>query len=152
MDFHVQHESVADGDLVIRQTLLSGPKLIFRNRPVPREKGCYTVPGRNGRPVTVRIPSPFFFLVPKIEINGQPFLVAQPLKWYEYTWTLLPLVLIVPGGAIGGALGAAAAVINLAVSRGRQPAIVKFSITTAVTAAAVGFWTAAAVLIRGSIR
>ena len=55
--------------------------------------------------------------VPTLEINGVKNQVAEKLKWFEYLIGGLPILLLFLGGAIGGAIGVAGAIINFNIFR-----------------------------------
>ncbi len=66
-----------------------------------------------------------FDYVPKIIIDGKEMLLARKLLWYEYILGFLPLLLLLYGGAIGGALGAVGALLNVRIFRTDWPMVVK---------------------------
>jgi len=78
-----------------------------------------------------------FLDVPNLFIEGKLIRVVPPLKWYEWIWNGLPILLIFLGGAVGGALGAVAVAINISIFRSQQDAILKYSITGVVSFVAV---------------
>jgi len=47
-----------------------------------------------------------------LNIDGKKYPMANKLKWYEYIVGALPIGLVFSGGAVGGAIGGAATVIN----------------------------------------
>ena len=59
-----------------------------------------------------------------------------------------PLVLVAIGGVIGGALGAAAYAINLAIYKGRMPGVFKLILNLGVGFSAVAAWLMIALALR----
>jgi hypothetical protein len=59
-----------------------------------------------------------------------------------------PLILVAIGGVIGGALGAAAYAINLAIYKGRMPVIYKLLLNLGVGFSAIAVWLIIALAIR----
>jgi hypothetical protein len=60
------------------------------------------------------------------------------LAWYEYGWAMLPVVLLVVGGAVGGLCAAAAIACNLYVMRSRLRPVWRYSLAGLATVAAAG--------------
>jgi len=50
--------------------------------------------------------------VPILNIEGKKHAMAAPLKWYEYLFGGLPILIILGGGILCGMIGGAATVIN----------------------------------------
>ena len=74
------------------------------------------------------------------------FTELPALKWHERFWIWLPFGLVLVGGAVGGACGAAAAAYNLRLMRGDRPAIQKYLLTALISLAAVVAYLALATL------
>ncbi len=64
----------------------------------------------------------------------------RSLRWYEMIWSAVPLILIVIGGAIGGALGAVALFINMGIFGSKADPFVKFALTGFVTVVAIALY------------
>jgi hypothetical protein len=60
------------------------------------------------------------------------------LAWYEYGWAMLPVVLLVAGGAVRGLCAAAAIACNLYVMRSRLRPACRYSLAGLATVAAAG--------------
>ncbi|WP_263523493.1 hypothetical protein [Flavobacterium sp. SH_e] len=56
-----------------------------------------------------------------LNIDGKKYPMANKLKWYEYIVGALPIGLLFSGGAIGGAIGGTATVINYTFFREETP-------------------------------
>jgi len=40
-----------------------------------------------------------------VVFDGQTITLVSPLRWYEYAWMSLPLLLVFAGGALGALFG-----------------------------------------------
>ena len=69
---------------------------------------------------------------------------APDLKWHERFWVGLPFGLVLVGGAVGGACGAAAASCNIRLMRSRRPTAQKYLLTGMISFAAVITYVASA--------
>jgi len=69
------------------------------------------------------------------------------LAWYEYGWAMLPVVLLVLGGAVGGLCAAVAIACNLYVMRSRLRPAWRYSLAGLATVAAAGAYLGVAGMI-----
>lgn len=150
MRFEIQHPAFTRRRLSVETSggLFSQPRLYVDGQPVTPVKGKYTVASDAGADATIRFKAGFPDPIPKIVIDDKVVALAPPLKGYEQAWILLPLVLVVLGGAIGGLCGAVAATTNGRIFRGEQGAFAKYSLSALVTLAAVFAWLALAIALR----
>jgi len=93
-----------------------------------------------------------FLDVPNLFIEGKLIRVVEPLKWYEWIWNGLPVVLVFVGGALGGVLGALAVSINISVFRSQQDGILKYSITGVVSFIAVVLYLVLGIAIQSVLK
>jgi len=88
--------------IVVRPAgLLSGPRLLVNGQAAPkgRRRGEALLRRNDGREAVARWKSQFMGLdLPQLVVDGETVPVAQPLKWYQWAWSALP-VLLVLGGA-----------------------------------------------------
>jgi hypothetical protein len=75
---------------------------------------------------------------------------SKKLRWYEYVWTCLPLVLVLIGGLIGGLVGGSAAAANIKLFRSQASTLAKYTISGSTSLMAVIIWYAIVVLIRAT--
>lgn len=61
----------------------------------------------------------------------------RDLRWHERFWVGLPFSLVLVGGAVGGACGAAAATWNIHLMRGDRSLLLRYLLTGLVSLAAV---------------
>ena len=70
---------------------------------------------------------------PKIKIGDEIVELASPLKWYEYVWIGIPIVLVFSGGAIGGLVGVVAAIASGKIFRGNNGSAAKYGLSALIT-------------------
>lgn len=75
-----------------------------------------------------------FDYLPKVEVDGKAIALGRPLSGVEYVIGGLPLVLIVTGGALGGASGAVGTMYNYRVLRSSASMPAKVAGLVGVTA------------------
>ncbi len=119
--------------------ILAGPRLLVDGQPAPKgpKRGQLLLRRNDGTEVVARLRGGFVDPIPEIIIDGKTVAVAEPLHWYQWGWAGLPLVLLILGGALGGALGAIGAFINGRIFRSALPGIAKYVVTALVFAGSV---------------
>ncbi|WP_346863763.1 hypothetical protein [uncultured Draconibacterium sp.] len=109
------------------------PKLVYNNIEIPKLNNRYAVNGNNETPYIFALKNNFFDPVPKVEVNNQALQIVQAIKWYEYLWMGLPIVLIFQGGLIGALLGFFASRINISIFRNNKKQIIKYLFTLGIS-------------------
>ena len=124
---------------ILAPTVTTGPKLLVNGMPAMpgAVKNEYVLQLNTGQQVIAHVTPGFFDPAPKLTINGYPIAVARPFQWYEWMIMCVPLILIGFGGALGGGLGAAAAVANGFVLRSTMPAALRYLAAMGITAVAI---------------
>lgn len=117
--------------------LISSIKLLVNGQPAPKGKkrGDMLLRRDDGQEVVARFKSTFMD-VPSLLVDGQIIRVVEPLKWYEWIWNALPLLIVFSGGFIPILIGFVAASINLSIFRKQETALAKYGLTGLVTFAA----------------
>ncbi len=72
--------------------------------------------------------------------TDQPTSSSVKLPWYEHAWSGLPLVLMLVGGAIGGACGGVGYALSTAVFKKAMPTPAKYVISLLISIAAAGMY------------
>jgi YD repeat-containing protein len=90
--------------------------------------------------------------IPKIEIAGSLIKLARPLRWYEYLWMGLPVLLVFEGGWVGALVGLAAVYSSTQIFRGDRTTTAKYALTGAISIAAVSVFVLVAPMAEGLIR
>lgn len=85
--------------------------------------------------------------VPELYPDKKTTKADSSLKWYELIWAGLPLVILFFGGAVGGAMGAMAMVINTKVFKSDLNGFIKYLISGLVSLFALLSYFVLAVLI-----
>lgn len=127
--------------------LFTGARLLVNGQPAPKGKGRgeMLVRRNDGKDVTFTFRNNFLD-VPALLVDGKPLELVEPLKWYEWVWNGLPVVLVFLGGAIGALIGILAVTFNLKIFRSSQNPLMKYVLTGAVGVGAFIFYLIAATL------
>jgi hypothetical protein len=125
------------------------PKLLVDGTPAPagNEANTFALVRNDGKTATAQLKSGSLGSSVEVVIDGIPYSVMEPLQWYEWAWNCLPILLICAGGAVGGAFGGGALVLNLRVFRSQASPVARYLLTAAVTAAALAAYLVIAALI-----
>ena len=139
MQYPVQIEGFEGQSIVVQAPgFLAGPKLLVNGQPAAKgpKRNQLSLRRNDGMEAVVQWkPRALGLDVPQLLVDGQTVEVVESLKWYEWLWSALPLVLIFSGGAIGGLLGAIGLFANIKLFRSSLSNIVKYLATGAVIVA-----------------
>src|SRR5262249_28187489 len=85
--------------------MVSGPKVLIGEAVAPRGKGrrTFSLRKNDGTLGEVRLKYRALDPVPIVEYVGRQIDVVRSLRWYEYAWMALPILLL-HGGALGAVL------------------------------------------------
>ncbi len=89
--------------------------------------------GKGGKPVSVYVQSAFFDTIPRLRVAGQTIHIAPPLKWYQYVWSGIPLILVLYGGMLGAILALIGFIFNVRLSRSNLSPLLRFAAIGGVT-------------------
>lgn len=124
-----------------------GAKIVSGGQVLPKKKGKFIVTLQDGREVPIGLKIGLDLFMPSLEVSNRIIEVAPKLPAYQCIWSALPLAMIAFGGALGGGLGAMAAVINLKLFRREISLPLKFVLTLLVSLASVLAWICAVALL-----
>ena len=127
---------------------LSGIKLFADGKRLKRTKGRYTVPRSDGSTAEIRLKAGLDFTNPSIIHGSEEVRALSTLPVPLIILAMLPIGLVA-GGAIGGAFGGGAFMLNMGLMRSDQALLVRVLLCIAITACAAGAWLAIAAAIRG---
>jgi len=129
--------------------VVSGPKILVGDVIAPRGKrrGTFSVRKNDGTLAEVRLKHRVLDPVPIVEYEGRQIDVVRRLKWYEYVWMALPILLL-HGGALGALFGFGAIHISSRILRGARSAWVRYTLTGLVSVSAAGAFLLAAALVQ----
>jgi hypothetical protein len=140
MKYIVPIEGLAEGKVMVDlDGIFSGPKLYVNNMPATRaeKKDEYLIKKEDGKEIVVKFKNKFFDPVPNIVVDGREIVLAVPIKWYQWIWAGLPILLVFGGGAIGGATGFAAASISTRIFRSEMNKAAQYGLVALVSLGAV---------------
>jgi hypothetical protein len=129
-------------------------KLLVNGQPAPKgsKRGQYLLHRNDGAEVTAKLKNIFLDPVPQVVINDQQVIkVVEPLKWYQWLWAALPIVLVFIGGALGAVLGLIATSFNTRIFRSDMNVFAQFVIVAVISIAAVVAYFMVALLISGIV-
>lgn len=130
------------------QGMLSGAKLRVNGKLASKgeKRGEMLLRRNDGKEVVARF-QPAFLDVPKLEVDGQAIQVVEPLKWYEWIWNGIPLLIVFLGGMIPALIGFAAFSINITLFRSQKNTLTKYGLTALMSFAALAFLLLLAVIL-----
>jgi hypothetical protein len=155
MQHSIQAEGFEGRQLIVESSgWLAGPRLIIDGQPASKgpKRGQLLLRRNDGIDVVAQLRGIFVDPIPQVIIDGKPIKIAEPLPWYVWVWSGLPLVLILMGGALGGGLGAAATAINGRIFRADIHTALKFTITGLISLLATFGFFALAIILNLALR
>jgi len=102
------------------------------------KRGQFFVRATDGRESLLALKTSFLDPVPQVLWAGRTIQLVEPLAWYQWLWTGIPLVLALLGGAIGGALGGVAMVFNIRILRSDRSGVLRYALTALLSVGALG--------------
>jgi hypothetical protein len=131
MDMPLQHPSFTRQPLVVRTAgIFKGPIVLQAGSELKKGKNAsFEARDDTDKARIVRLKGRFIDPLPIVEVDGETVELARPLRWYEYAWMAIPMVLVVSGGALGGALGFAGAYSSAQVFRSNRSTAAKYLIS-----------------------
>ena len=119
--------------------IFSSPRILVDGQPANKgaKRGEFLVRGADGRDVTVGLKTSLD-PVPQVLCCGRTIRLADPLTWYQWLWSAIPLVLVFVGGALGGALGGVTLACNVRILRSDRTAVARYALAAVLSLGAVG--------------
>lgn len=138
--------------LEVENSFWKGTKLLFGGQHLEKgpKRGTFRLNLDSGEEVIVKFVNTFLD-IPKLDVNGTVIKVVEPLKWYQWVWSALPVVIVFGGGALGALFGLIAVQVNLRVFRSGLEGFAKYLVAGAVSAAAVVIYFVLALAIRSAL-
>jgi hypothetical protein len=145
-----------EGQAIDVQTagFLTGPKVLINGQPAAKgpKRGQMILRRNDGRDVVAVWKPQFLGLdVPQLAVDGKAIQVAEPLPWYVWVWSALPIILIFIGGALGAMAGMVGFSINTSIFRSSWPGPAKFGLTAVVSVVTVIVYVMAVTLFLAAI-
>jgi hypothetical protein len=137
---------LSDRKIEVQSSFFGGAKLLVDGQTAPKgsKRSQFLVRGTDGRDSVVELKTTVPDPVPQILWAGQTIRLEEPLKWYQWLWVGIPLLLLFLGGAIGGLVGGIAVTLNIRILRSNMGAILRYAATAFVSVAACGMYLAIA--------
>ena len=119
--------------------LFGAPRLVINGQPAPAGENSreFLLTHPKGGSLTVRLELSKLGSLLSVAIGDVSVPLMKPLAWYEWTWNVLPFVLVIGGGAVGGLLGGVAAMLNLRLFRSLTNPLSRYALTATISLAAL---------------
>ena len=140
MQYPVTIEGFEVSEIVLETPgIFSGAKLLVNGQPAPKgeKRGQYLLQQDDGTQVPAKLKGSFLDPVPQIVINDKVIKVVEPLKWYQWIWAGLPILLIFIGGFIGAIFGVVATSFSTRVFRSEMSAVLQYVLVGVISIVAV---------------
>lgn len=155
MSYKVNIEGFEGQDIEVKMSFWSGPKLLVNGQLAPKgsKRGEMLLQSNNGKQVVARWKRRFMGLdVPQLVVDDKVINLVEPLKWYQWVWSGLPIALVFVGGALGAIAGIIGFTINAKVFRTEMNSVLKYVVSGVVSILAVVAYFIAAILFTILIR
>jgi hypothetical protein len=140
MSYNVSIEGFEGRNAEIKINYLTGPKLFIDGKPAPKgsKRGEMLLQRNDGKQVNAAWKLRFLgFDYPQLIVNNKLINFVEPLKWYQWGWSALPLAFCIIGGALGAIAGLTAMTINVKVFRTEIYGVLKYALTGVISILAV---------------
>jgi len=138
MDYSIQHEDFEGRDLCVRLSGLFGSaKLVENGTEVSGSGRQHSVRGNSGETREIVLESSLIDRLPVVVIDGVSIRLDRALRWYEYLWMGMPLLLVFAGGALGVVMGIAATWTSARIFRSERSIVMRYALTGLVSLATV---------------
>lgn len=147
-----QDRFVGRGLAVRTAGLFTGPRLIIDGAEAKGRRRRYVVRDNSGREVTIRLRTSYVDPIPKVEVDAQVLELARRLRWHEYAWMGLPILLSLGGGALGALVGMSAVYSSARIFRSERSDVSKYGLTALISVAAVFVFLVLALSIEAALK
>jgi hypothetical protein len=154
MSYKVNLEGLEGHDIEVRTNFWTGTKLFIDGQAAPKGKkrGEMILQRNDGSQVVAAWKAQALgFDVPQLAVDGKTIKIVEPLKWYQWVWSGLPILLIFGGGALGAIAGVIAFYINSQIFRSELNAALKYGLTFLVSVVVFVVYLIVAIMIRMSL-
>jgi hypothetical protein len=150
MRIEVQHLKFKSQRLSVEtaSSPFGGPKLLLNDMDVKREKRRYAVTDDSGAQILIQMKGSLIDPVPTLVIDDEKVQLAEPLRWYEYAWSGMPILLMYVGGALGGLVGGVASIANGRIFRSERRTIEKYAMAGVISVTAVAIYYVVVIVLR----
>jgi len=109
------------------------PKIYLNDNEIEKRNNRYLINTNEEKPILITLKNNYLDPIPKVFINDHQIHVAKAIKWYEYIWTGLPILMVFQGGLLGALFGLISLRINLNIFRSDKNTLVKYLLTLVVS-------------------
>ncbi len=149
MSYVANIEGFEGQNIAVEVSFWSGPKLMINGGTAPKgsKRGEMLLQRNDGQQAVASWRQQFLGLdVPQLVVDGKIVKLVEPLRWYQYVWGGLPVLLIFGGGALGAIAGLIGFSINIRVFRTGPNSAMRYVVSGAVSALAVAAYFVVAIL------
>ncbi|WP_163323866.1 hypothetical protein [Draconibacterium mangrovi] len=134
MEYPINLPELEDGQLkLVTSNFYGKPKIFLNDFEIKKQNDRYSVNSNYGNPILITLKNNFLDPIPKVFVNNNQIHIAKEIKWYEYIWTGLPILMVLQGGLLGALLGLIALRLNLNIFRGDKKIISKYLLTLGIS-------------------
>ena len=138
MRFSIKHEAFANRGLGVHTAgVFKGPRLMIDGREAQGKRLRFAVRDNSGNQREIRLRTSIFDPIPKVQIGDETIHLARPLRWYEYVWMAIPIVLGLSGGFIGAMFGFGALYASSRIFRSDRSGFAKYAVSALISVGAV---------------
>jgi hypothetical protein len=155
MQYPVQAKGFEGRQLILEASgFFSTAKLWIDGQLAPKgpKRGQFLLRRLDGTEAIAKFRTIFLDPVPQLIIDNDIVKVVEPLKWYQWVWAGLPILLIFVGGALGAILGVLATSFNTRIFRSEMSGLVQYLTVAVVSAGFIGVYFVIALIISGMLR
>jgi len=155
MNYPIRVEGCEGQNIEVRpSTMFTDPKLFINGQPASKgpNRKQMVLRRNDGREIIAMWKPRLLGLdVPQLSVDGKIIDVVEPLKWYEWIWSGLPILLIFSGGLIGGIIGFIGFTFSTKIFRSSLSTAAKYIASAGVSVLAVIVFFVAAAIVLGAI-
>jgi hypothetical protein len=149
MDYPFEHTDFEGRSLALRTSgFFAAARLVVDGAEVTATKGKFALHDNQGLARELKLKASFLDPVPKVVLDGTTITLVSPLKWYEYAWMALPVVLVFTGGALGALFGMTAAYSSARIFRSDRGLVAKYMLSGLASLGAVAGFLAGATALQ----
>ena len=140
MQYFISIEGLENKKISVEmKSIFTSPELFVEGRPAAKGKkrGEFVIPKEDGSQKIVTFKNKFLDPVPDLIIDNIEFKLTEPLKWYQWLWAGLPVLLIFTGGLIGAFIGFFATSFSARIFRSAEERITQYLLVALVSISAV---------------
>lgn len=149
----IDHAKLSGANVTLNmKSALACPQIRQNDQVIKRGSRSYVVTGTSGLPVFIRLQGRLVDPIPKVLVDDEEVNLVPPLKWYQYVWAGLPILLVGAGGALGGLIGFVTARINAGLMRSNMGIATRYLAVGGASAASFAAYFIVAYMLRTLVR